>query len=450
MKSRILFLNRSYWPDTEATGQLLTDLAEDLSGRFDVHVLAGRPNHVADGGYAHADLQQRNGVTIHRTRHSSFPKTSKIGKLANLLSFTASAYLRQRKRTAPDVVVAQTDPFFLPLLASHMQRRTGCRMIVTLQDIYPDVMVGVGLLREGRTTRTIRSLLRRAYLRADRIVVLSRDMRDKCLGWGLPEEKLTIIPNWADTRAIHPRKERNVFRAEHGLEQSFVVMYSGNLGYAHLLEPLLRAAKHLRSRPEIQFVLIGDGVQKPRLERMVAEEHLHNVRFLPYQPRDGLSQSLSAADVHFVSMHPQVADCLMPSKLYGILASGTPVIAACPPESELAELVEDLEVGAVCDPGAQLHPADDERLACELADRIAQLADRPEEARSMGARARLVAEQKLDRRIQTERFGRLLDEVLGAMPVADPVTAGAARFELEGARRGGLVAMQTTLDSGRD
>jgi hypothetical protein len=171
MKPRILFLNRSYWPDAEATGQLLTDLTEDLADRFDVHVLAGQPNHIAGHNGEFSDVQSRNGVTIHRTRHSQFSKASKVGKLANLLSFTASAYWHLRRRIAPDLVVAQTDPFFLPLIASRMRRQGDCKMVVTLQDIYPDVMVGVGLLREGRTTQAIRKLLQSAYQRADRIVV---------------------------------------------------------------------------------------------------------------------------------------------------------------------------------------------------------------------------------------------------------------------------------------
>src|SRR5437868_3635785 len=110
MKPRILFLNRSYWPDTEATGQLLTDLAEDLTARFDVHILAGHPNHLAGEAFAHVEVQQHHGVTIHRTRHSRFSKASKLGKLANLVSFTAAAWWRQR-RLRPDVVIAQTDPF---------------------------------------------------------------------------------------------------------------------------------------------------------------------------------------------------------------------------------------------------------------------------------------------------------------------------------------------------
>ena len=425
-KPRILFLNRSYWPDTEATGQLLTDLTEDLAGRFDVHVLAGRPNHSGESNYVYADEDERHGVTIHRTRHSQFPKASKVGKLVNLMSFTASAYWRIRRRLVPDVVVAQTDPFFLPLVAERMRQRNGCRMIVTLQDIYPDVMVGAGLLKEGRATRTIRRLLKRAYQRADRIVVLSRDMREKCMSWGLPEEKLTVIPNWSDTSKVRPIKERNEFRTQYGLEDAFIVMYSGNLGYAHLMEPFLRAAEQVQARPEIQFVIIGEGVQKPRLERLAAARGLDNVRFLPYQPRNSLSQSLSAADVHFVSMHPDVADCLMPSKLYGILASGTPVIATCPAESELGQIVEDFEVGMVCDAGQRGQLTDREVVAGQIAGAIERLADRPELARAMGEAARHLAVEKFDRRIHTEEFGRVIDEVLSG---ADERAMDAAAVE---------------------
>lgn len=416
MKPRILFLNRSYWPDAEATGQLLTDLTEDLADRFDVHVLAGQPNHVAGSDSSFTEMQCRNGVTIHRTKHSQFSKTSKVGKLANLLSFTASAYWRLRRRIAPDVVVAQTDPFFLPLIAGRMQQHSGCKMVVSLQDIYPDVMVGAGLLREGRTTRAIRELLRRAYLRADRIVVLSRDMRDKCRHWGLPDEKLAIIPNWADTAQIRPAKTRNAFRSRHGLDDAFVVMYSGNLGYAHLLEPLLHAAVQLQSRPQIQLVVVGEGVQKARLERLTSELGLTNVRFLPYQARDELSQSLSAADVHFVSMLPGVADCLMPSKVYGILASGTPIIATCPATSELADIIVDFEVGLVCDAGGPRRSTDARRLGLELAESITKLADEPATVRRMGESARLLAVEKFERRIQTDLFAELLQDVLAGAP----------------------------------
>jgi glycosyltransferase involved in cell wall biosynthesis len=281
-------------------------------------------------------------------------------------------------------------------------------------------------------------MLRHAYQQADRIVVLSRDMREKCLNWGLPDEKITIIPNWADTTQIRPEKARNEFRTRHGLDDKFVVMYSGNLGYAHQLEPLLLAAAQLQSRPEIQFVMVGEGVQKARLERMAGELNLSNIRFLPYQAREELSQSLSAADVHFLSMHPHMADCLMPSKLYGILASGTPIVAACPSQSELADIIQDFDVGIVCDAGEPCRNSYDKQLGKRLADAIAHFADHPEKAERMGVAARLLAVEKYDRKIQTALFAELLDEVLASQTQTsdDTVTVSLdAEETLESARR---------------
>ena len=180
----------------------------------------------------------------------------------------------------------------------------------------------------------------------------------------------------------------------------------------------------------IEGVGIGNGVQKPRLEQIAAERGLTNVRFLPPQPREHLSQSLSAADVHYVSMHARVADCLMPSKLYGILASGSPVIAACPLHSELAEIVEDCGVGLVCDAGSKREPVDTNRLAEDLARSICRLVERPAEAQRMGCMARQVAEEKFDRRLQTDMYAQLLEDVLNDVSetVSMPVERDAAEL----------------------
>ena len=177
--SRILFLNRSYWPDAEATGQLLTELCEDLTERFDVSVLAGQPNQNPKGEtYDRSRCQERNGVFIERVRHPQWSKRSLIGRAINLIGFLFAATFRSLRISRPDFVIVETDPFMLPMLGRWLKWWRGSRLIVYLQDLYPDVAVVLEKVREGWLTRFIRWQLMAAYRQADAIVVLSGDMKN--------------------------------------------------------------------------------------------------------------------------------------------------------------------------------------------------------------------------------------------------------------------------------
>jgi colanic acid biosynthesis glycosyl transferase WcaI len=402
-RPRILFLNRSYWPDAEATGQLLTELCEDLADRFDVTVIAGQPNCNADGvAFRRRGDECRGGVTIRRVCHTRFSKRTLLGRLCNQLSFLAAATVAALTVKRPDVVVAETDPPFLSLLAALVRRRFGCRLVVYLQDIHPDIAVAVGRLRDGRLVRRLRRMLFGVYRSADRVVVLSRDMQQRIVASGVSSRRTAVVPNWIDTSLVHPVKQNNGFRTRHGLEGQFLVMYSGNHGLCQQLEDVIAAAHQLRHRPDILFLLIGGGVMQPQLQDQAHRLGLTNVRFLPYQPKTMLAESLSAADLHLVPLDPRVADCLMPSKLYGVLASGTPLLAIAPDECELADLVREHDVGRVAPPG---QPE-------ALAEGIEMLADRQWDLEMMGHRARRLAEQQFDRHQVTARFATLLESML--------------------------------------
>ncbi len=405
-RPHVLFLNRSFWPDTEATGQLLTELTVDLTAWFDVTVIAGTPNHVDQAAEdRHATMDEYRGVRIHRAWHSRFSKHSSLGRLVNLSTFAAAAWLAARGlKRPPDVIVVETDPFFLPLVGHRLQRRyPRSSLVCYLQDLYPDIAVVVGKIREGMVTRTLRKLLFDVYRRADRVIVLSRDMQQRCESLGVSPSSLEVVSNWTDTNEVWPIKANNEFRRRHGLEDRFVVMYSGNMGLAHDLDSLLETAVILRDRSEIEWVFIGDGVRRQSLEARVAKLGLKQVRFLPYQPKHFLAESLSAADVHLVSVLSGATACVMPSKLYGILASGTPTLAVVEPATELSDLINEHQIGFACSPGD----------AESLAERIRQLSDDPELGRRLGQNARRLAEGEFRRERQTARFGELLFRVLG-------------------------------------
>ena len=405
-RPRIVFLNRCFWPDSEATGQLLADLCEDLSDSFDVHVVCGQPNSPPAGArYTKIGHQVRNGVTIHRLPHTRCPKRLPAGRLLNIVSFAhaTSRYLRRTQLRA-DVFVSETDPFLLPIVASRHAARCRAKLVCYLQDIYPDVAVAIAKARSSWLTRRIRQHLRAVYQQADQIVVLGYCMRRRLQAapWGISHQRFSMIPNWADCDLIQPRAKQGLsFLKTHGLEDRFVVMHSGNMGLTQRLDLLISAAQNPLWPQRAVLALVGDGAARHELERQAGLLRGDRIRFLPYQPQSELSNSLSAADLHVVSMHDNVAGCLCPSKLYGILAAGRPVLAICPEAADLHAVVKSQRLGWCCPPGN----------ATAIASAVADAATEPAKRLAMGRRARRLAVICYDRKVVTTQFANLLREV---------------------------------------
>lgn len=213
---------------------------------------------------------------------------------------------------------------------------------------------------------------------------------------------MQVIPNWVDTVRVQPiDRERNTFRRDHGLEEAFVVGYSGNLGMAHGAEMLPAVAERLQDLEDLRMVIVGDGPARPTLEREVRRRGLRNVVRLPYQPKAVLDQSLSAPDLHLVLQRQETHGLLVPSKIYGILAAGRPVVAAAPEGSELAATVLDHEVGRVVAPG------DAEAMAAAIRELYANARLREQ----MGRYARAAAVRSYSRTLAARRYHALFSEL---------------------------------------
>ena len=405
-RPELVFLNRCFWPDAEATGQLLTDLCEYLVPRWQVRVVVGQPNRNLHGEtFVRRGRQIRNGVTIERLGHTTFSKRRKLARLANLVSFTLQARSWTKlTREKPQVVICETDPFFLPLIAAPFAKRTGARFVVYVQDIYPDVAVALGQAREGMAIRQLRCRLTRAYAMADRIIVLGEDMRRRLVDWGLPEERITVISNWIDTDAVRPMDGCNPFRTSNGLDDRFVVMHSGNMGLSQRLDVVVEAFRDPGTPNRAVLTLVGDGAKRASLVADSAElQRADKIRFFDYQPYDRLSESLSAADLHLVSLDGNATGCLAPSKLYGILSVGRPVLCIAPENSELLKLVLENRIGWVAKPGD----------ANSISQKICEAVETPLVVRDeMGRRARQLAIERYDRKVCCRAFEVMLTEVL--------------------------------------
>ena len=222
-------------------------------------------------------------------------------------------------------------------------------------------------------------------------------------GKGADPAKTVIIPDWADCSEIVPGPKHNPFSLSHGLADKFVVMHSGNLGLSQELATVVQAAASLQEFPDVQIVLVGEGVKKPALQEQARAAGLQNVRFLPYQPKEGLRDSFAAADVFVVSLKQGLAGYIVPSKLYGILAAGRPYVAAVEEDCEAAIIAKQYACGLTAKPGT---PQD-------LADKILALYHDRALTRRLGANARQ-AGLAFDRPVHIRAYYELFRQLVHA------------------------------------
>ena len=261
--------------------------------------------------------------------------------------FVLAWFAAFRERT--DVVVAETDPPVLGVLGAALKLFRKCSFIYYCQDVYPDVARATRAL----TNRPLLAILgfanRLAYRRADAMVALSADMAGLLQRKGIPAAKIAVIPNWIDCEAVKPQTPSAAWREKY--QANFVVMYAGNLGWTQNLESVLETARLLREDRCVRFVFVGDGARKKHLENQAKLSGLENVDFLDRVNPSEMSEVLAAADLHLIPLGAGVAGCMVPSKVYGILAAGRPFVAMMESEAEVARIAREFEVGFVMPPG---------------------------------------------------------------------------------------------------
>ncbi len=347
---RVLLLSQYFWPDLSAAAQLASDLTQDLTAKgVQLSVITGRQAYA--GGTEFAAHERWQGVDIHRVTSSGFGRDRLLGRAIDHASFLAAAGVRTLVREQVDVVVATSTPPFISLLGLANKRLTGSKFVYWVHDLYPDIAVELGVLaRNGPAALALEKLSRKILHSADAVIAIGECMAQRIAAKGIPASDITVIHNWADGDAIREvSRADNWFRAEHGLQDKFVVLYSGNMGRGHEFETLLDAARALADRPDILFLFIGGGARRGEVQR--AARTMANVRLLPYQPRDRLAWTLGAADLAVVTLRSEAVGLMVPSKLYGHLASARPLLFIGPAESAVGRIIVHSRSGAVCAPG---------------------------------------------------------------------------------------------------
>ena len=401
----VLLVTQHYPPEVGATGQLAAELAEDLVARgFEVTVLAGRPFYgVMDADGQVPDHEWRNGVEVIRTYCTRFLRTSLPGRTANWLSYSVSSLWRGIVGLRrPDVVLAYSAPPIVPLVGRLLAHRWRARLVLYMQDIYPDIAEAVGAMRNPLLTQVWRALNRFAYRRADSVLTIGNHMEARLGAAGVPPERIAVVHNWADGDRLFPLPSgQNPRREAMGLGNRVVVLYSGNLGMAHDFEPVCKAMVQLRSyRDRLAFVFVGDGARRREVEAFVRQEDLDDlVQFRDYVPQDQLLESLNLGDVALVTLLRGTEGLVVPSKLYAYLAVGMPILAVCPGPCEVSEIVEQARCGLVVN------------SAEELAEAVLSLLNDADLRAEMGGKARSVFEERFERRKATAAIGEILRNV---------------------------------------
>jgi glycosyltransferase involved in cell wall biosynthesis len=400
-RPRILVLNQYYWPGVEATAHLLTELCEALAEDYDVEVVTG----VLHGYEGQPREIERNGVRIVRVSSTAYDRSELGRRAANYLSYLSSALTHALAGPPPDLVVCMTDPPIVGDVGVAVGRRFGVPVLVISQDVFPEIATALGRLRNPAVIGVLGLLVGSYLRRADRVVAIGETMRRRLEAKGAPPDRLRVIPNWVDTSEITPQPRDNPWSKAWGFDSKFVVMHSGNVGHAQDLDSLVRAATFLRDVEDLQIVIAGFGARHAEIielaRRLEVEEQ---VKFLNYQERERLPNSLSSADLHVVGLAKGLAGYVVPSRLYGILSAGRPVIAAAEEDSETARLVSEIECGIVIEPGRPELLARTIRAAYEGAYDLD----------GMGRRGREYVEREADRSVAMKRYRQLVAELLAA------------------------------------
>jgi colanic acid biosynthesis glycosyl transferase WcaI len=347
---RIALINQTFYPDVAATGQYLADLASHLAERgHEVTVITSRRAY-DDPEKIFPKQETWRDVRILRVFATGFGKRAKWRRAIDFASFLCSCCWRLLRLPRQDVVMTLTSPPVVSFIGAWFARLRGSRFCYWIMDLNPDEAIAAGWLsRHSFVARSLERCSRFSLHNASKIVVLDRFMQQRILEKKIEPQKIIVIPPWSLDSEVHFDVEgRARFRKQHGLEDKFVVMYSGNHSPCHPLDTVLDAAKQLAENLEVAFLFIGGGSQFAKVGQFARDHSLSNIMCLPYQPINCLAGTLSAADLHLVVMGNPFVGLVHPCKVYNILRVGSPLLYIGPEPSHVSEILHALNSGLSC------------------------------------------------------------------------------------------------------
>ena len=367
MKKKLLMYAHYYYPDVASTGQILTELAEGMKEHFDITVVCVVPSYTGVISQQYKEkkyyFEEINGIKIVRVRVPEFSKANKISRLKNILTYFIRALIVTFKVGKQDFIYSISQPPILGgVLGVWGKWVKNAKYIYNIQDFNPEQTMAVNYSKNQLILKMMMSFDKFSCQQADKVIVVGRDMvdtlndrfklRNGLISKTLPE--YSYINNWTNEKEIysldsnHPKVVS--FKKKHGLEDKFVFMYSGNIGLYYDLENLIKIVEKFKNEKNVAFAFVGEGTVKADLEAYKEKHQLENVYFIPYQSKEDLIYSLNAGDVHWVVNAKGIRGVSVPSKLYGVMAAGRPVLGVLEEGSEARLIIEEAKCGYVSEP----------------------------------------------------------------------------------------------------
>jgi len=391
-KNKLLVLCQLFYPELVSTGQTLTELCEELVRLgMDVEVVCG-PLTVMDRDKKVAKYIEHKGIRIRRVWGTRFPKLNLIGRIINQITFAASAFFYLLFHHFRKPILVLTNPPFLAVTCSILKLlKISGPYIYLVFDVYPDTAVKLGVLKKnGLLSRIWERLNAFVFKHASAIVVIGRCMEEiiakKMQNRNLSTNgKLHHISVWSDDKLISSASNtENPLKKKWNLEGKFVVGYFGNMGRFHDMETIISAAKILKDNKDICFLFVGEGHKKQATMEYAARHSLQNCRFYTYVDRQDLGYLMNLANIGVVSLLEGQEGLSVPSKAFGLMAAGVPLIAVMSPKSEIAQIVKEEGCGITVKPGK----------GKVLADSILQLYNDKSQLKQMSANALMAIREK--------------------------------------------------------
>ncbi|MEG1312026.1 MAG: glycosyltransferase family 4 protein [Romboutsia sp.] len=405
MKKKLLVYAHYFYPDVASTGQILTELTEGMAEDFDITVICVVPSY--DGTVEEKYRTQRiykeeyKGMKVIRVRVPEFQKSNKISRVRNLMAYFFNSLIATFKIKKQDYIFTISQPPILGGVLGVLGKWIkGGKLIYNIQDFNPEQTMAVGYAKNKLLLDTAMNVDKFSCKCADEVIVVGRDMQEK-LKNRFNNKKIprnTFINNWINEKEIYPLDQNNPkiieFKKEYNLQDKFIIMYSGNIGLYYDLENITKVIGKFKDRKDVIFAFIGDGTVKLKIEEYVTNNQLSNVTFIPYQDKADLIYSLNAADIHWVVNAKGIKGVSVPSKLYGVMAAGKPVLGVLDEGSEARLIVEECNCGICIQPGDY----------GEIENKIKYILNNKEEIKSLGTNGRIYLESNLTKDVSINKY----------------------------------------------
>lgn len=405
MKKKLLIYAHYFYPDVASTGQILTELSEGMSDAFDITVICVVPSYsgIVEEKYKTKRIYEENykGMRVMRVRVPEFQKSNKISRIKNLLAYFFNSIIATLKIEKQDYIFTISQPPILGGVLGVLGKWIkGGKLIYNIQDFNPEQTMAVGYSKNKLLLNTVMAVDKFSCKRSNKVIVVGRDMqetlRNRFNNKRVPRN--VFINNWINEKEIYPLKYNHPkieeFKEKHNLKDKFIIMYSGNIGLYYDLENIIKVIGEFKDRDDVVFAFVGDGTVKDKIENYVEKNKLINVTFIPYQDKADLIYSLNAADIHWVVNAKGIKGVSVPSKLYGVMAAGKPVLGVLDEGSEARLIVEECNCGVCIEPGNYK----------EISNKINYILNNKEEIKSLGFNGREYLETNLTKEVSINKY----------------------------------------------